>query len=451
MRRGWGLVLALVAASAGAQDRIVLEEVLASWQGDDRVQFVELRMLADGQQAVGNRAELVFDDETASVDGRRFFTITRDAGRGVAGAAILVATARLAELARVTPDFVLPPGFLRPVGGRVCWQVLDAQGAVRVIDCVAWGTFRGPTFGGGRPTRLTPDNRSLQRTALSGVIRQDWTGQLEPTPENNAGQSARLPTLCGDGAISQGEQCDGTRLGGATCASLGFARGKLLCTQCHYDTRKCTRCGNDEIDGGESCDGTDLGEATCEGLGFTGGTLGCSDRCTLDTRGCDETFRLPGGGPPRADCQAEWLVRHGGARPDGSGKAPPRLVCRDGDPACDTGGVPGSCTLPVRVCLGVADGRLPRCTPGATTRWVLRTPRDTELSRVLLSAVARLGDGVAGPGEVQFPTPVPPESRCSEAVDVVVPARGRAVLRAETVGTAGGRGDPDVLRLVCLP
>lgn len=451
MGHGWGLLVLGLAAVASAQDRIVLEEILASWQGDDRVQFVELRMLADGQQAIGNRGELVFDDETASVDGRRFFTLPRDVGRGVTGAAILVASARLGEIARVSPDFVLPPGFLRPAGGRVCWQALDAQGAVRMIDCVAWGAFRGPTFGLGGPTRLTPDNRSLRRTGLNGVIRRDWTGELEPTPENNAGQSTRLPTLCGDGAISQGEQCDGARLGGATCASLGFARGKLLCTQCHYDTRKCTRCGNDEIDGGESCDGTDLGEATCERLGFTGGTLGCTDRCTLDTRACDETFRVPGGGPPRSDCEAEWLVRHAGMRPDGSGKAPPRLVCRDGDPACDADGLPGSCTVPVRVCFGLRDGRLPRCAPGATARWVLRAPGDVEVSRRLLAAVASLGGGVVGVSEVEFPTPLPPESRCSEAVDVVVPVRGRTALRTETVAAAGGRRDGDMLRIRCVP
>jgi len=450
MARGWTWgAWMLVATVASAQEQIVLEEVLGSWQGDEAVQFVELRMLAEGQHRVGNRAELVFDDASASVEGRRFFTLTRDLSRGVQGAKILVATSRLASIAGVTPDFVLPVGLLRSAGGRVCWQILDAQGSVRIVDCLAWGEFRGPTFGLGRPTRLTPDNRALQRTGLSGVIRQDWTGQLEPTPESNTGQTTTLATLCGDGAISQGEQCDGTRLGGATCASLGFARGRLRCLQCHYDTRQCTLCGNDAIDGREPCDGSDLGDTTCVALGFTGGTLACTAKCLIDTTACDETFHVPGGGEPRTDCQAQWLVRHGGAKPNGTGKAPPRLVCRDGDPACDGDTTAGSCSLAVRICFGRTDPRLAECTASATSGWMLRVPRETALAEALLAAVAGLGGERLDAQRVVFPAPLPPEPRCTDPVTVVVPTRGRVLLRAVALRPAGR--DPDVLRMSCLP
>ena len=48
---------------------------------------------------------------------------------------------------------------------------------------------------------------------------------------------------CGDNAINvAGEQCDGTDLGGETCATLGFAAGSLACTACLLDTSACT-CG----------------------------------------------------------------------------------------------------------------------------------------------------------------------------------------------------------------
>src|SRR3989344_1516143 len=49
-----------------------------------------------------------------------------------------------------------------------------------------------------------------------------------------------------------------------------------------------TYCGDGAINNLEQCDGTDLGEATCEtemGLGSTG-SLSCTDLCTLDTSGC---------------------------------------------------------------------------------------------------------------------------------------------------------------------
>jgi len=45
---------------------------------------------------------------------------------------------------------------------------------------------------------------------------------------------------CGDGVVDQGEECDGTALGGATCASLGWGDGQLTCTtSCLYNTDVC--------------------------------------------------------------------------------------------------------------------------------------------------------------------------------------------------------------------
>ncbi len=37
----------------------------------------------------------------------------------------------------------------------------------------------------------------------------------------------------------------------------------------------------------ESCDGTDVGVASCASLGFSGGTLGCTSFCSYDTNACD--------------------------------------------------------------------------------------------------------------------------------------------------------------------
>jgi len=46
-------------------------------------------------------------------------------------------------------------------------------------------------------------------------------------------------------------------------------------------------CGNGVRDVFEECDGSDLGEATCASLGFaSGGTLGCTAGCLLDVSAC---------------------------------------------------------------------------------------------------------------------------------------------------------------------
>jgi len=46
-------------------------------------------------------------------------------------------------------------------------------------------------------------------------------------------------------------------------------------------------CGNGVLEDGESCDGTDVGDATCASAGnFDGGTLSCTDQCAFDTAAC---------------------------------------------------------------------------------------------------------------------------------------------------------------------
>jgi surface antigen len=102
--------------------------------------------------------------------------------------------------------------------------------------------------------------------------------------------SAECEGLCGNGALDASEECDGLQLGGETCVTRGFEGGALACYPgCTYDTSGCTinqmLCGNGAIDNGEQCDGVDLGGASCVSLGFSGGVLGCSD-CGYDTDGC---------------------------------------------------------------------------------------------------------------------------------------------------------------------
>src|SRR5262245_23690807 len=63
---------------------------------------------------------------------------------------------------------------------------------------------------------------------------------------------------------------------------------------------------------------------------------------------------VPGGGRPASDCYGEFNVE--GAT--GTSK----IVCTDGDPACDTDGqCQGACTFRVALCLNQAN--VPACTP----------------------------------------------------------------------------------------
>jgi len=101
--------------------------------------------------------------------------------------------------------------------------------------------------------------------------------------------------FCGDHIKNGTEQCDDPDLGGATCATAtnnSSSTGTLACNpDCTFDTSQCSAspfCGDGVVNGTEQCDGSDLGGATCAtvvGSGSTG-TLACNPDCTFDTSQC---------------------------------------------------------------------------------------------------------------------------------------------------------------------
>jgi hypothetical protein len=139
--------------------------------------------------------------------------------------------------------------------------------------------------------------------------------------------SGCVTTSCGDGVLQGGEQCDGTLLGGKTCADLpGFNGGTLVCkADCTYDTSGCGYCGDSVKNGTETCDGTDLGGQTCATKGFKGGRLVCNATCNgFDTSACYQCNNC-------SQCAAgEACVNHvcGGCNVDSDCCAP--LVCAFG-------------------------------------------------------------------------------------------------------------------------
>lgn len=68
------------------------------------------------------------------------------------------------------------------------------------------------------------------------------------------------------------------------------------------------RCGDGTARGSESCDGDDLGGATCATKGFALGTLRCASGCTFDTSGCFATRFVDNGDGTVTDHQTglQW-------------------------------------------------------------------------------------------------------------------------------------------------
>jgi hypothetical protein len=462
--------LAFARPAAAINHLMVIDEVLASWQSDPEIQFIELRMLQPGQNQVqGAQVEILDRDGAELVR----FEFQDDVSGGTAGARILIATPKLANLAGLTPDFALPiPPVIPRRGGRICFRATTATPGQTVrVDCVAWGNYSADNDTYGDPTPLTPENRSLQRVqdADPPDNAEDWIGVLAPTPHNNAGDRTVLETLCGNGAIDDGEECDGTNLDGRDCADFGFVGGTLRCTQCRFDTTDCTDCGNGAIDEGEACDGAELGGQTCARLGFTGGALSCTQSCALDTSGCED-LQIPGKGPRQTDCFLEWRVVNPGS-PVRNGKPPTKQKCADNDPTCDSdgggaSGTAGACTFRVHLCFNREDARLKGCRPGSIAAFASRRPSsasgdpiDQGNATALLDAAAALGTATREGDVVSFEPALGSRDVCSGPASIVVPLRpgaggrfrpGRRVIRA-TATESGGRSDQDKLKLFCLP
>ncbi|MDY0000625.1 MAG: PPC domain-containing protein, partial [Polyangia bacterium] len=147
---------------------------------------------------------------------------------------------------------------------------------------------------------------------------------------------------CGNGQLDSGEQCEGTNLNGRTCSSLGLGGGTLACssTTCQFDTTGCEGgvCGNGAIEGDEQCDTFELGGATCESQGFAGGTISCRTDCTFNTTACYNEATMPVGDPclDNAECTGGLCLLEAGPGHWG----PAGGYCYEN---CDeNGGCPGS-------------------------------------------------------------------------------------------------------------
>src|SRR5712691_5098637 len=94
-----------------------------------------------------------------------------------------------------------------------------------------------------------------------------------PITINSAPQPLGCNSYCGYNGREGSEVCDGSDLGGQSCASLGGTGGTLGCqADCrHFDISQCTGiCGNGVREASELCDGSDLGGNNCGTVGGDG-------------------------------------------------------------------------------------------------------------------------------------------------------------------------------------
>ena len=61
---------------------------------------------------------------------------------------------------------------------------------------------------------------------------------------NSVSISAVVTSICGNGVVDLGEECDGSALAGQSCATRGFTGGSLSCdSDCTFNTDNCSSGG----------------------------------------------------------------------------------------------------------------------------------------------------------------------------------------------------------------
>lgn len=96
------------------------------------------------------------------------------------------------------------------------------------------------------------------------------------------------PGVCGDGRATDGEECDGEDLAGASCTTFDAA-GELHCTSgCRFDLTGCrskAECGDGHVSFGEDCEPSSP-RVSCSVDGGTGAYTCDPQFCFMDATGC---------------------------------------------------------------------------------------------------------------------------------------------------------------------
>ena len=297
-------LLGLVSVAYSVFHLVVIDEVVTSLGGDATVQFIEMRMLNQFQNAVQNSVFAAFD--TSGFYVADILVVPGNVTASGNGVRWLVGTSQFQTVSGLTPDFIMPAGILPTAGGMVCYgggggitpappNSWDRNDFANYVDCVAYGTYAGTTNSKiGTPTPLDGDGHSLQRTTNTMNNIADFTCGDPLTPENNAGTTVSLAATVPCGGCPPAP--DGGCLG-------GFSKGTLLVKEAPAGKQKLLV----KMIGGPALTQTDLGNPLVMGgtaydiciyddAGALVGSLAV-DRAG-DTCGAAPCWKATGGDPP---------------------------------------------------------------------------------------------------------------------------------------------------------
>ena len=222
-----------------------IDEVMVAYDGDAKIQFVEIIMKAAGQTLVSGSKLAAFDADGnfSSV----VLTLNHNVATGGAGVRWIMGTAGFEAASGLTPDFVFTPG-LPTGGGMICWgKPLQQTDPDDYVDCVSYGAYSGPgNVHTANPNPLTPEGHSLRRSGDTNDSAADFVCADPADPENDAGATASMPATTPCAGVTTTttlpvpDACgDGTGDASVTASdallALGASVGTLSCELCRCD------------------------------------------------------------------------------------------------------------------------------------------------------------------------------------------------------------------------
>lgn len=177
-----------------------IDEVMFGYGGDSSLQYVEIRMLAAGQNIIrGSRLSAWNAD--GSFQGILLEVPASPTVGGAANGRWTMGSTTLAAASGVNPDFTFPPASLAATG-MICWgapgvvpefpPTWDASIPTNYVDCISYGGYTGAPPG---TIRFPPATalglgdgafQSLQRITATGNTSNDFAYAC-PTPQGNSG------------------------------------------------------------------------------------------------------------------------------------------------------------------------------------------------------------------------------------------------------------------------
>ncbi len=197
------LFVAVVLVSAGRSSPpveaafhiAVIDEVMFGYNGDPNQQFVEVRLLAAGQNITTNSVLGAFN--AAGTYTGDILVVSGNVSNSATNAKWIMATPQFAAASGITPNFTFAPATL-PATGMVCWGAPGitppAPGSwnrntmANWVDCVPYGGYAGSPIANSpaTPFGLGDGLQSLTRLTHTDNTAADFALAC-PTPQSNTG------------------------------------------------------------------------------------------------------------------------------------------------------------------------------------------------------------------------------------------------------------------------